>query len=74
MEQEPMLESATFTFTQDGNCVDGEGEQLVIRCESSLGIDGDGGCFYILETEGWAIDSVKELQKLFDRISKVIKK
>lgn len=74
MEQQPTLERATFTFTQDGNCIDGGDEQLVIRCESDLGIDRGGGCFYVLETEGWAIESVDELQKLFDRINKVIKK
>jgi hypothetical protein len=74
MEQQPKLEKATFTFSQEGNCVDGGSEDLTIRCESSLGIDGDEGCFYVLETEGWSIDSVEELQKLFDRINKVVKK
>jgi hypothetical protein len=73
-DNEPMLESATFTFSQDGNCVDGGTEELTIRCESSLGIDGDEGCFYILKTDGWSIDSAEDLQKLFDRISKVINK
>jgi len=42
MDQEPKLENATFTFSQETNCVD----------------EGD----------------VEELQKLFDRISKVINK
>lgn len=74
MEQQPKLEKATFTFSQEGNCVDGGCEDLTIRCESSLGIDNDGGCFYVLETDGWSIDSVKDLQKLFDRISKAINK
>jgi hypothetical protein len=67
------LESAVFNFYQDGNCVDGGHEQLEIRCESSLGIDNDGGCFFILKTEQWAIESADDLQKLFDRIEKVIK-
>jgi hypothetical protein len=49
-------------------------EVLEIRCESSLGIDRDGGCFYILKTDQWAIDSVDDLKELFDRISKVISK
>jgi hypothetical protein len=66
------LESATFKFSQEGNCVDGGVESLEIRCESSTGIDNDGGCFYILKTEQWAIDSVDDLQKLFDRIQKSI--
>ena len=73
MEQ-PKLESASFEFSQEGNCVDGDIELLNIRCESSLGIDNDEGCFYVLKTEGWSIDSTDDLQKLFDRISKAIKK
>jgi len=76
-EQKPLhlahiLESATFNFSQEGNCVDGEAELLEIRCESSLGIDRDGGCFFILKTEGWSVDSLEELQVLFDRIKKSI--
>lgn len=75
MEDKPKLENASFTFTQETNCVDGgDIEELVIRCESSLGIDRDEGCFYVLKTKGWAIGSVEELQKLFDRINKVITK
>ena len=76
MENEiPMLESATFNFSQEGNCLDeSDIETLEIRCESSLGLDRDEGCFYVLKTEQWSIDGVEELQKLFDRIQKSIKK
>jgi hypothetical protein len=69
----PQLEKAIFEFSQDGNCVDSENNEfLEVRCESSLGIDNDGGCFYVLKTEGWSIDNVDDLQKLFDRIQKSI--
>ena len=71
MEQ-PKLESASFEFSQEGNCVDGDIELLNIRCESSLGIDNDEGCFYVLKTEGWSIDSTDDLQKLFDRINEIL--
>ena len=75
MDEKPKLECCSFTFTQECNCVDeGDLEELVIRCESSLGIDRDEGCFYVLKTEQWSIGSIEELQELFDRISKVIKK
>jgi hypothetical protein len=76
MENEiPILESATFNFSQEGNCLDeSDIETLEIRCESSLGLDRDEGCFYVLKTEQWSIDGVEELQKLFDRIQKSIKK
>ena len=65
------LEKASFTFSQDGNCVDGqECETLVIRCESSLGIDRDESAFYVLETERWSIDSINDLKELFNRVNK----
>ena len=79
MEQDkmskPQLERATFKFSQEANCVrenDYPLEILTIECESSLGIDNDGGCFYVLKTEGWAIDSAQDLQELFDRIQQLI--
>ena len=74
MSERAKLERCSFTFCQDGN---GNGttedtETLTIECDSSLGIDNDGGCFYVLRTEGWSIDNVNDLQELFDRIQKVI--
>jgi hypothetical protein len=73
-EQGIILERATFEFSQDGNCISDSDqyEFLTVECESSLGIDRDGGCFYVLKTEKWSIDSVEDLQKLFDRIQAVI--
>ena len=75
-EQGIILERATFEFSQDGNCITSSDqyESLTIECESSLGIDRDEGCFYVLKTEKWSIDDEQDLKKLFDRIQKVIKK
>ena len=73
-ENKPLLEEATFKFSQDGNCVDGGDEFLEIRCDSSLGIDRDKGCFFILKTEQWSVDSADDLQELFNRIKKIISK
>ncbi len=75
-EQGIILERATFEFSQDGNCISSSDqyESLIIECESSLGIDRDEECFYVLKTEKWSIDSEQDLKKLFDRIQKVIKK
>jgi hypothetical protein len=73
-ENKPLLEEATFKFSQEGNCVDGGDEFLEIRCDSSLGIDRDGSCFFILKTQQWAVDSADDLQELFNRIKKVINK
>lgn len=73
--EETLLHRATFEFAQDANCLrDNIPETLIIECESSMGIDNDGDCFYVLKTESWSIDNLEELQKLFDRIKKVIKK
>lgn len=73
-EQKPVLDSASFKFTQESNCVssDDEYEEIIIEAESSLGIDRDEGCFFILKTESWSIDGVEDLEKLFNRIRKVI--
>lgn len=74
MEEEPKLDRATFEFSQTSNCVsEKEYETITIECESSLGIDNDEGCFYVLKTDGWAVDDEQDLKKLFDRIYKVIK-
>jgi hypothetical protein len=74
MSNKPKLEKCSFSFCQDAN-INGstdEFEELTIECESSLGIDNDEGCFYVLKTNGWSIDNVNDLQELFDRIDKVI--
>jgi hypothetical protein len=75
-EQGIILERATFEFSQDGNCITSSDqyESLTIECESSLGIDRDEECFYVLKTEKWSIDDENDLKKLFDRIQKAIKK
>ena len=53
MEDKPKLESASFEFSQNGNCLvhEDEAEFLTIECESSLGIDRDEECFFILKTK-----------------------
>ena len=76
MSDKPKLQNCSFTFVQEGNYngTTSEYEELTIQCESSLGIDNDGGCYYVLKTEtGWSIDSVGNLQDLFDRINPIIK-
>jgi len=74
-QQGVLLERATFEFSQDGNCISGtdDYEFLTIECESSLGIDRDKGCFYVLKTEKWSIDDENDLKKIFDRINTIVK-
>ena len=72
-ENKPILERASFEFTQEANCISrDEFESLKIDFESSLGLDRDGGGFFVLKTKGWSIDSVEALQELFDRIEKIV--
>jgi hypothetical protein len=76
-EQGIILEEASFKFSQDANCLSDRDdyEFLEIEAVSSLGIDRDNECFFVLKTKKWSVDSAEDLEKLFDRIRKtVIKK
>jgi hypothetical protein len=63
------LDTIDFNFYQEANCVDGgEGEHLTVEAKSSLGIDGDGGAFYVLRTEQWAINDIDDLIVMLKRV------
>ena len=65
----PSLDTMSFTFEQNENCVDGgEGETLIVEAKSSLGIDGDGGAFYVLRTEQWAFSDIDEFVTMMKRV------
>jgi len=67
------LDTMTFKFYQEENCVDGgEGEYLTVEAKSSLGIDGDGGAFYVLRTEQWAFSDINELVTMLKRVERAI--
>jgi len=67
------LENMSFRFYQEENCVDGgEGEYLTVEAKSSLGIDGDGGAFYVLRTEQWAFSDINELVTMLKRVERAI--
>jgi hypothetical protein len=68
------LDTMTFRFEQEENCVDGgEGETLIVEAKSSLGIDGDGGAFYVLKTEQWAFSDIDEFVTMMKRVEAAIK-
>lgn len=73
-DQGTLLEEASFRFSQDANCVSDRDdcEFLEIEAHSSIGIDRDEGCFFVLKTEKWSVDSAEDLEKLFDRIRQVV--
>jgi hypothetical protein len=72
----PSLDTMTFRFEQDENCVDGscggEGETLIVEAKSSLGIDGDGGAFYVLRTEQWAISDIDDIIQTLERVKAAV--
>ena len=69
----PALDTMTFKFEQESNCVDGgEGETLIVEAKSSLGIDGDGGAFYVLKTDQWAISDIDDLIVMLRRVEAAV--
>lgn len=73
-EEKPILERASFVFTQEANCTSSaDNETLTIEVESSLGIDRDGGGFFVLKTKQWSINDAEELKETINRIEKAIK-
>jgi hypothetical protein len=73
MDARAKLETVTFTFIQEANCHDGgEIEELIIEAKSSLGIDNDGGAFYVIKTEQWAIDGTEEIRDILKRVENAI--
>jgi len=71
----PKLSKAVFYFNQEPNCCScADVEELEMTIDSSCGIDFDDGEFYILKTDGWAIDGEKDIKELIDRVSKAVNK
>ena len=69
----PALDTMTFKFEQDENCVDsGDGETLIVEAKSSLGIDGDGGGFLVLKTEQWAINDINDVVNMLKRVERAV--
>jgi hypothetical protein len=68
------LDTMTFKFYQEANCVDGaedDSEELIVEAKSSLGIDGDGGAFFVLRTKQWAFDGVNEFEEIRTLLKRV---
>ena len=69
------LDTVTFTFTQEANCVDGTShdlEVLTVEAKSSMGIDRDEGAFYVLRTEQWSIDVAGEINDIIKKCERAI--
>ena len=72
---EVKLEKVTFEFTQEEHCMSNEMggvESLTIECMSDFGISDDGGGFFVLKTEQWAIDGTEDIVKLILKVKQAI--
>jgi hypothetical protein len=73
--EEVKLNKVTFEFTQDEHCMSndmGGVESLTIECMSDFGISDDGGGFFVLKTEQWAIDGTEDIVKLILKVKQAI--
>ena len=73
--EEVKLNKVTFEFTQDEHCMSNEMggvESLTIECMSDFGISDDGGGFFVLKTEQWAIDGTEDIVKLLMEVKQAI--
>ena len=73
--EEVKLNKVTFEFTQDEHCMSNElggVESLTIECMSDFGISDDGGGFFVLKTEQWAIDGTEDIVKLILKVKQAI--
>jgi hypothetical protein len=69
------LDKVTFEFTQDEHCMSndmGGFESLTIECMSDFGLSDDGGGFFVLKTEQWAIDGTEDIAKLLMKVKQAI--
>ena len=69
------LNKVTFEFTQDEHCMStemGGMESLTVECMSDMGISDDGGGFFVLKTEQWAIDVTEDIAKLLMEVKQAI--
>jgi hypothetical protein len=72
--QEAVLMSAKFEFWQEGDCINGEDQTLIIEVVSDLGLDRTDGGFVILKTEAWSVGNAEEISSLINRVKDAVKK
>ena len=57
MSKKPQLEGLTAVYSQDPDTCDASlSQELTIEC-----LDGGGGTYYLLKTDRWAFNNIKEL-------------
>lgn len=71
MTDQPALDTATFTFTQEGNTLGTteEVESITIRLETQL--PGEMP-FFVIVTQGWSFDDPEELLDIVEQCRKAL--
>lgn len=71
-EEKPILHQATFEFSQEKHTWPKQDEEtLTIEMISANGsLDEEAG-YYVIKTSEWAINSVEELENLFNQIKNI---
>ena len=60
MSNKPKLEGLTAVYSQDADTCDASlSQELTIES-----LDGGGGTYYILKTDRWAFNSIKEINNV----------
>jgi hypothetical protein len=66
----PELNKASVSFSQMGNTDGTTGEYESITIDYEVFDETEGG-YFVIRTEGWSLDSIEELEELFNRIRKI---
>lgn len=62
MSKKPQLEGLTAVYSQDPDTCD----RSVIQELTIESLDGGGGTYYILKTDRWAFNNIKELSDILN--------
>jgi len=66
----PVLNKASFHFSQKGNTDGTTGEYESVTIDYEVFDESEGG-YFVIRTEGWSVDSIEEMEELFNRIRKI---
>jgi len=66
----PVLHKASVSFGQEGNTDGTTGEYESITIDYEVVDENEGG-YFVIRTKGWSVDSIEELEELFNRIRKI---
>jgi hypothetical protein len=66
------LDYVQATFFQEGNCMDGGDEEIIIEYKADLGLDNEKGGFFVIKTEQWSFNDIEEFEQMLQRIKQIM--